>query len=313
MRTQPQYYARVIAYLSDCKYLGNQRAVSWHDSLSEESPENYICRMATSGTYGDHITLQTISEIFQVQILVVSSLNGGTTLLRPDGSNCFTHHIPTLVLGHISENHYVSLSGDDSNLIDIVQASSQIWYDGNGTNVNDTNVNLNSTNVNGTDVHVKNSTNNKQEPVNFTMAKNHSVSIVEIKPLSTDTAVRQLPTEIWDMIIQFALISQNILTYQRLTMVSKLFYATTMRYPRPALPRLYFNPSVSGDLGLDNNEWTEVSVRSIFRKAGKSSGLAMNVRLTLSDLKKWYNAMLILKAVKFGWFLIHHVKWNKKR
>lgn len=85
--------------------------------------------MSRDGTYGDHFVLQALAEALRVQILVVSTLNGGTTLLSPNGDNVFHPHQQVLVLGHFAETHgihYVSLVHSENEILDIVQRSPQI-------------------------------------------------------------------------------------------------------------------------------------------------------------------------------------------
>lgn len=74
---------------------------------------DYLQRMAQHGTYGDHITLQRASQIFNVQFVVVSTLGlDATSVISPSG--CYCESLPLLVLGHFAEGHgehYVSLNG----------------------------------------------------------------------------------------------------------------------------------------------------------------------------------------------------------
>jgi len=66
----------------------------------------YLRTMSENGEYGDHITLQCIAEMFNVQILVVSSLGvSQNTLVTPSGEPRFSEHLPTLLIGHYPENN----------------------------------------------------------------------------------------------------------------------------------------------------------------------------------------------------------------
>jgi len=68
--------------------------------------------MACSGTYGDHITLMAISEIFDIQIVVVSDNKDiGATLISNTIDDKLKNR-PYMLLGHNEEGkgeHYVSL------------------------------------------------------------------------------------------------------------------------------------------------------------------------------------------------------------
>ena len=43
--------------------------------------------MSIDREFGDHSTLQAISELYNIQIIVMSTLNHKTTLVRPDVSS----------------------------------------------------------------------------------------------------------------------------------------------------------------------------------------------------------------------------------
>lgn len=84
--------------------------------------------MSQGGTYGDHITLQRASEIFNVQFLVVSSLGAdASSIISP--SSTYSNRNPLLVLGHIAEGHgehYLSLEGSVSSFVEnILEAESE--------------------------------------------------------------------------------------------------------------------------------------------------------------------------------------------
>lgn len=91
-------------YESDGTHLSNFVDESWSD---------YIQSMQTMHIYGDHLTLQRASIIFNVQFLVVSKLGvEATTLISKSG--CSREGLPLLILGHFAEGHgehYVSLHG----------------------------------------------------------------------------------------------------------------------------------------------------------------------------------------------------------
>ena len=90
--------------------------------------------MVKDGTYGDQITLHAISDIFHVQILIVSSLNQGTNLITPSGrmDNSCSFEIPYIILGHLAKGsgeHFVSLRNCRSQVISIIQNSAHIYFD----------------------------------------------------------------------------------------------------------------------------------------------------------------------------------------
>ena len=91
--------------------------------VTEQNRDDCINGMGELGTYGDHITLQRVAQIFQVQFLVVSTLGvDASSVVSPSGEYC--EDLPTLVVGHIAEghgDHYVSLDGPISQYISGIQ------------------------------------------------------------------------------------------------------------------------------------------------------------------------------------------------
>ena len=68
----------------------------------------YLEEMVKDGTYGDEITLRAMANLFNIEILVVSTLvNEGLVRITPDNSDPFGQ----IILGHFAEGqgfHYVS-------------------------------------------------------------------------------------------------------------------------------------------------------------------------------------------------------------
>ena len=67
--------AQAVSYLANTPCLGNQNTTTWFASLVQETRGSYLDWMAERGSYGDQITLQAISEHYNVQILILSTLN----------------------------------------------------------------------------------------------------------------------------------------------------------------------------------------------------------------------------------------------
>lgn len=82
--------------------------------------------MSSEYEYGDHITLMTLSDLFNIQILIVSSLDDGNTLISPDGSTSFRRDIPVIALGHFHEGggeHFVTLENNNDIIMNIMNES----------------------------------------------------------------------------------------------------------------------------------------------------------------------------------------------
>ena len=61
--------------------------------------------MSLDHEIGDQLTLQATSELYHIQILAVSTLDHGTTLIRPDGSSSVSDSLTSVVLGHFHEGN----------------------------------------------------------------------------------------------------------------------------------------------------------------------------------------------------------------
>lgn len=70
----------------------------------------YLISMAQNGTYGDQITLQAVANLFNVEIVIISTLGpNAKTVISPQFSTPFA----SLTLGHFAEDqgiHYVCLT-----------------------------------------------------------------------------------------------------------------------------------------------------------------------------------------------------------
>ena len=123
--------SEVIEYLMRDRYVGIQNSVLWTEAIGEDENE-YITRMSQNAEFGDHLTLQVAAEIFNVQILIDSTIQHGSTILTPSGSRAFNRALPTIVLGHQDETrgtHYVVLRNDMRDIHQIVESSRQITTD----------------------------------------------------------------------------------------------------------------------------------------------------------------------------------------
>ncbi|XP_060607604.1 glycosyltransferase-like protein gnt13 [Ruditapes philippinarum] len=104
-----------------------------HYYIQKKSPTNDLFRIGQNAEYGDHITLQAITNIYNAQILVVSTLNSRTTLIIPNGlpDGEVNENLPMIVLGHYPEGegeHYVALSYDKKIVRNIIYESEQIYF-----------------------------------------------------------------------------------------------------------------------------------------------------------------------------------------
>lgn len=76
--------------------------------------------MGSQGTHGDCSTLQSAPEMFNVQVLIISTMGpDATPLITP--SNMYHKNFPLVILGQIVQGHgehYVTLNGPVSQYTD---------------------------------------------------------------------------------------------------------------------------------------------------------------------------------------------------
>ncbi|KAH3838773.1 hypothetical protein DPMN_112188 [Dreissena polymorpha] len=122
----------VETFLRQTPVLGNRICgANWWNSILEQ-PRNYLSRMSTEYEYGDQITLQAMSQLYNMQILIVSTRNSATILISPDGSSCLSSRYPLIILGHYPEGageHYVALGYNRHVLERIVDTSAQVTWE----------------------------------------------------------------------------------------------------------------------------------------------------------------------------------------
>ena len=69
---------------------------------------SYLEKMAKKGTWGDNVILSAAANHFNTPIRVISSLPDREDIIINPHSQVY-HGADTLVLGHVHEEHYVSL------------------------------------------------------------------------------------------------------------------------------------------------------------------------------------------------------------
>ena len=96
--------------------------------------QGYLQGMARDGTYGDHLTLQRISEMFYVRFIVVSSLGyDAMRIISPTQDPSID--MPIIALGHLAEGNgerYLTLTGTSETIRQLfLQAMSNVNDEGN--------------------------------------------------------------------------------------------------------------------------------------------------------------------------------------
>jgi len=264
----------------------------------------YLASMAQNGTYGDQITLQAVANLFNVEIVIISTLGpNAKTVISPQFSTPFA----SLTLGHFAEDqgiHYVCLT--------------------------ELNHSYGNSSVGGEDVYEKptNEESNEDEGETISHWAEHEIDNEEsiddegatnkesywaAHEMDTDgesneeaRCIEDLPNEVLEIIIDFSLTGspRNIVdTFNILSMISKRFRSLTGSFIE-RLPRLFFDRDAS--VGYH-------SMRQICKTRGKASGLVLALK-TIVDHPQWINAWVrLLYTGIAGWFYIQNIIWKNGR
>lgn len=265
--------------------------------------QQYLQEMARDGTYGDEITLRAISNIFNVEITIVSTLGQeGRVEIFPENTIPFER----VILGHFAEgqgDHYITL---DEVIQRNVETQSDTEIFDNQTEIDD---------VIGQNVDERNEGISNSITEEIDSQNDPKVDIIE--QLHKNLNLEQLPLEILEKIFLSTLISSdftfpNHVCWSYNNMLSavpifKLFEKKGMDH----LPRVYIDnpyalpkPRFSGE--------TFVNMQRIIRAYGSSSGIVTELKRIISS-PKWNTAWISLFAEAYGWYMIKNVLWKSKK
>ena len=278
------------------KYLAN------HATNSEGMPlelfagmpwKAYLQAMARNGTYGDQITLQAAADLYNIEIVVVSTLGPDATVVISPSSSIPTARVQ---LGHYAENHGEHYICVDGRVLSYEEGQEERKEE-NECNLSADGGELLSTQEDDTDGHVQ---------ITIHFVGNSSVEMVFTNDATSP--IDRLPNEILEKIITEALSSSGFSwpnhvcrIYNILCKVSVRFRDITHRLVS-LLPSIHF--SNGGEIGI-------VSVRSLIKRFGSSSGVVREIQRIVAS-PNWANAWLELRFRGYGWFIIHNIFWRKK-
>lgn len=266
LRVEVIEYLRQHSTLPDGYPIGRFLDVPW---------EQYVDGMSRDGAYGDEITLRAISELFNVEIDVVSTLGlAGFTRIQPHASE----PAGRISLGHFAEGqglHYVLLSNNESSL--------------------------------ESDIEEENQRDDEEENINQQadeMANGEFENYFQI-----------LPIEILEKILFYALLQSDYKfpthvcwTFQNLMEVIPRmdnFFDKAMGF----LPRIYLNDE--SVLGNRISHEYQMNVKSLRKSFGIHSGLIREVKKIIQS-SKWHCAWLSLVAEAHGWYIIKRIYWKSR-
>ena len=258
---------------------------------------DYLAEMIKEGTYGDHLTLQAASNIFNAQITVHSSLGlEANTIISP-----FTGAgVANFNLEHFAEGqgeHYVCLEVEESateNCLNEIQENQEVWNEeenekGKEGESNDKRENKMNGWTNREDQAAK-------EGACDGIYENQNDSDNQQSRSKEKCSFEYLPDELITMIFETALrscsnsnASDACILHERLRNVCSRFRQCVDTFT-DLLPKIYCRNGPPG----------EISVRRLIKEFGPSSGLIL-------ELNRWHHAWLELYAIGLGWFRINNI------
>ena len=284
----------------------------------------YLSSMSQNGTFGDHITLQAASNLFNVAFLVLSSNGPGyETTVSPVAAN----PICTFILGHFAEDdgeHYVCLTdeSDFNELDNVAECLANVGYSapcrGESSSENGENP------LNGVDVCVDNQSSGDDDQVSASRQNtlyDDQRSVGTIRSADGDqasvggqdsgnrdeTCQNRSSTEPClnpDILEEIVRQTLRLYPYMRssLRAVSRFFRNIVEREP---LPQVYI-PELN-----DVTDIRHVSVRKIILLKGKNSGAVLRLKEIINSVL-WARAWLSFFALGHGWFSISNIYWKRK-
>ena len=294
--------------------------------------------MQHSGTYGDHLPLQRTSTIFNVQLMIVSTLGvDATAILSPHGH--YDESLPLLILGHFAEgcgDHHVSLDGPFRPFIRRIQRAEKqrvLLYNTGSDAVPDSDHHSNPDSDHHSDpnnyppgdssdvLHGDSCDVPYGDPNDVLHGDLHTVRYTDpdtvpsacptvpkhIFPADPDfIASPNLPLIVLSTIIQYCLLMDMTMlgTFNR---VSNLFRELTL----PFLPKKIMRDSLVECLNIVTDEDCSISICRLYKAAGRNNGLASNIRQLFSQYARWITAWIVIRHISFGWFHIKDIHWKK--
>ena len=231
--------------------------------------------MALNGTYGDQLTLQAASNLYLIQLTIVSSLGADAMV------HIFPQHSPpvaSFALGHFSEEdgiHYVSLARE--------QEESENNEHGNQDEMTESEEGEKGTDKNVEERGAENSSGNRGgnreykdvgEGVNEEQGQRGDDGRVEevIRVEDDSNPFDLLPDELLEIIIAQSLSGLSrgsfVRAFTRLQNVCSRFRRIVMQHQR-SLPRLHLDGNICPRYN---------SVMSLIRKYGKGSGVVIELK-----------------------------------
>ena len=277
----------------------------------------YLHSMAKNGTYGDQITLQAAADLYNIEIVVVSTLGpDATAVISPFSS------IPTarVQLGHYAENHgehYICVEGrvllEEEKQEKKAEKELKMEDDAQEERAEEEVKEMEDNGADLLSTQEDNTAHSQYIPTEREVLEQIPIHFVENETVEMVSAndgispIERLPNEILEKILSEVLLSSGFSWPNHVCRMHNNLCKVNVRFRNIArrlvsmLPIIYF--SDGGERGI-------VSVRSLIKKFRSSSGVVLEVRRIIAS-PNWANAWLDLRFRGLGWFIILNVFWRK--
>ena len=250
-----------------------------------DSWSKYLTHMAQDHTYNDQLTLYAAANLYNVNIHTIASLGADASHVFHPGLN-----VPatTLFIGHFAEKHYIALNGltQEENIVVDVPVENVANHEENNHTKCHTNDENRKEGEDDDGLMEYEQNNNVGDDQRETEEEGEEEDEEEEDEVNDDCdyddnggsdanvgPTSQLPNEILDKIIDFALTGTDIsiiITYNSLCQLCEPFKELTMRYIC-RLPRISYNHRDSARNGC-------FSLRKLCKEFGPYSGLVMALK-----------------------------------
>ena len=274
----------------------------------------YLRLMARNGTHGDHLTLQAAADIFNIQIVVYSTLGAMATQTISPTNGC---PIVTFYLGHFAEGageHYVCLADEtisdrsdtEYNCLSPVQDEQTDLGSTSGLNApgdqpqSDADQyapDVNTTHGNRTRLH-ENEEQDTNNQCGYEQQGNDRAS--QFNECNTDYGSFLNP-DVLENIIETT-VGRYPQMRQTPRAVSRFFKRIVDNVP---LPQIYI-PELA-----DVADIHHLSVRKKINIKGKNSGAVIALK-NIINAKNWTNAWVRFVAYGYGWYGVSKIYWKTR-
>ena len=304
----------------------------------------YLDHMSLKTTYGDHFTLQAISRMFCLQILVISKLGQENHRIVSD-SGRFELDLPIITVGHYPEGlgeHYVIVVCDNLNKflsdthdfvfterVSVTQSSPSESENEIPLSANMENENSDRSSVvpaNDSDVHQSDSDDvivmppetspslESPPPVPLSESTPSTNEDAENSPLPENGQIDHSDSFLADMPntpLLPDLVLENVIRFCIDLYPESLFrlqYVNRffMHVVRSiGLPRIHINNMIMPEVP------NPVCIRRLVRRFGRHSGLTCRLREIIQD-QRFFNTWLVLFSEGNNWYEIRNIFWKKR-